>query len=151
MYIYIYIFVYIYIHIFVYIYIYIYIYLLVSIHALSLISLVLTSVYKFWKLHEFFNFHPGHPLAFLLRPQYQLQVLKDESTISSWPYDLLSMQVNPLVDIKKEICCHALRRILCLVTIYIYNFLDTYLIEHNKHFLSTYFFVILFELPNWKG
>ena len=37
--------------------------------------------------------------------------------------------------------------------IYIYwqhFFIHTYLIEHNRHFLSTYFFVNPFELPYWS-
>ena len=43
------------------------------------------------------------------------------------------------------------------VCVYIYTyiywqhfFIDTYLIEHNRNFLSTYFFVNPFELPYWS-
>ena len=43
------------------------------------------------------------------------------------------------------------------IYIYIYTwifwqhfFIDTYLIEHNRHFLPTYFFVHPFELPYWS-
>ena len=38
----------------------------------------------------------------------------------------------------------------CACVFWQHFFIDTYLIEHNRHFLSTYFFVNPFELPYWS-
>ena len=62
----------------------------------------------------------------------------------------VKISLNFILLLDKTKNCHLINNSLCGVYnlyIYIYIYIYIYLIEHKRHFLSTYFFVNPFKLP----